>query len=107
MASDSRPDSNSSATDDLREVGTDGDEKRIRSDEMDATYVATRVEDAESEAVRKIPEQVVRVTPLRNLLASFEDGIRRMRLDGRESASLGLERRVIEYEGTTYRIEEA
>ncbi|WP_227354447.1 hypothetical protein [Haladaptatus salinisoli] len=94
-------------TDDLTVVGRDGDEKRVRSSSADAVYVATRVEGVESPPIRKIPEQVVRVTPLRNLLASFEDGVRRVRLDGRESASLGLERRVIEYEGATYRIEEA
>ncbi|WP_458204856.1 hypothetical protein [Haladaptatus sp. NG-SE-30] len=91
-------------TDDLEVVGTDDGEKHVRSEHSSTTYVATRIEDSKHDTVRKIPEQIVRMTPLRNLLASFEDGGNSVRLDGRDSYL--TETRVYEYDGATYRIEE-
>ncbi|WP_458187563.1 hypothetical protein [Haladaptatus sp. NG-WS-4] len=91
-------------TDDLEVVGQDGGEKHVRSEHSNTTYVATRIEDSEQDAIRTIPEQVVRMTPLRNLLASFEEGVDSVRLDGRDSY-LGDEWQVFEYQGTTYRVE--
>ncbi|WP_049970330.1 hypothetical protein [Haladaptatus cibarius] len=91
-------------TNDLTEVNRDGDEKHVRASETDVTYRATRVENPDEEPMRKLPEQVIRITPIRNLLASFEDGVSRVRLDGRNTY-LGETPQHIEYEGVTYRIE--
>ncbi|SIR16969.1 hypothetical protein SAMN05421858_1677 [Haladaptatus litoreus] len=93
-------------TDDLEEVNRDGDEKHVRVGQTDTTYLATRVENPDEEPMRKIPEQVIRITPIRNLLASFEDGVSRVRLDGRNTY-LGETPQYIEYEGVAYRIETA
>lgn len=91
-------------TDDLEEVSRDGDGKYVRAGETTTTYLATRIENSDEETIRKIPEQVIRITPIRNLLASFEEGISRVRLDGRDTY-LGEMPQHIEYEGVTYRIE--
>ncbi|WP_266077684.1 hypothetical protein [Haladaptatus caseinilyticus] len=93
-------------TDDLQVVGRDGDEKHVRAGQASTTYLATRVENPNGETIRKIPEQVIRLTRIRNLLASFEDGVSRVRLDGRDT-SFGNSTVLIEYEGRTYRIETA
>ncbi len=90
-------------TNDLRVVGTNGGEKHVRTNQSKQTYVATRVESA-ADATRMIPEQVIRLTPLRNMLASFEDGIDRVRLDGRDFP-LGNSPNFVEYGGETYRIQ--
>jgi hypothetical protein len=55
-----------------------------------------------------IPEQVVRRTPLRNALAHFESGVRRVRLEAGTTTvpAFGVnEVRYVEYDGETYRIE--
>ncbi|GAA0231095.1 hypothetical protein GCM10009000_053070 [Halobacterium noricense] len=91
-------------TDDLREVGRDSEEKHVRADETNATYLATRVEKPDGGTVRKIPEQAIRIAPIRNLLASFEDGISQVRLDGR-NVYLRETPQHIDYKGAVYKIE--
>lgn len=92
-------------TADLEVVGRDGDEKHVRvGDKKRRTMVATRVETPTTDAKRLLPEQVVR-SALRNLLASFEPGVRRVTLDVNRTAIYASEPQVIEYEGQTYRIE--
>ncbi|WP_231183055.1 hypothetical protein [Haladaptatus sp. DYF46] len=92
-------------TSDLEVVSRNGDEKHVRvGDEKRRTMVATRVETPSTDAKRMIPEQVVR-SPLRNLLASFEPGIRRVTLDIDRTAIYVSDPQVIEYEGQVYRIE--
>ncbi|WP_435154341.1 hypothetical protein [Haladaptatus sp. DFWS20] len=90
--------------DDLQVVSRDGDEKHVRASQANTAYLATRVENPNAETTRKIPEQVIRLTPIRNLLASFEDGVSQVRLDGRDTY-FGNSTLLIEYEGSTYRIE--
>jgi hypothetical protein len=92
-------------TADLEVVERDGDEKHVRvGDKKRRTMVATRVETSTTAAKRMLPEQVVR-SPLRNLLASFEPGVRRVTLDVNRTAIFVSDPQVIEYEGQTYRIE--
>ncbi len=92
-------------TPDLEVVERNGDEKHVRvGDKRRRTMVATRVETPATDAKRMLPEQVVR-SPLRNLLASFEPGVRRVTLDIDRTAIYVSDPQVIEYEGQTYRIE--
>ncbi|GKZ12371.1 hypothetical protein [Haladaptatus sp. T7] len=92
-------------TADLEVVGRNGDEKRVRQGDGGETFVATRIDESEAEDPRRVlPEEAVRLPALRNLLASFESGVERVRLDTEQTGPFSTDTGVIEYEGETYRI---
>ncbi len=91
-------------TDDFEVVSRDGDEKHVReSGKKRGTLVATRVKNSTADAERMLPEQAIR-SPLRNLLASFEPGVRRVTLDVNRTSLVVSKSKLIEYEGQTYRV---
>ena len=96
----------------IDEVERDGDIVVVRAEQEDegdrAKFVATRVESAPEEPRRVITEQVIRETELRNVLAHFEPGVRRVRLEAGTTTypAFGVnETQYVEYEGETYEIE--
>lgn len=76
-------------------------------EEYRANYTVTRVESPEKESREMVVEQVVRETPLRNALAHFESGIRRVRLQSETTTypPFGIdEPRYVTYDGEHFRI---
>jgi hypothetical protein len=91
-------------TADLEVVERNGDQKHVRQGDGGNTFVATRIETSDSNPRPMLLEKAIRITPLRNLLASFEPGIRSVRLDAERTGPFLFETEAIEYEGEIYRI---
>lgn len=95
-------------------VERDGDEVVVRDDPDDESYLATytvaRVDDPPTEPRRLIAEQIIRDTPLRNALAHFESGVRKVvyRAETTTYPPFGVrEPRYVAYDGDSFRIETA
>lgn len=100
-----------SRTDSVERVERDGDTVVIRMPDRDTTetVTVTRVEESPEESERLITEQIVRHTPLRNALASFEEGVETVRVENAvnrvHSAIYVDEQKYVEYEGEAFRVD--